>query len=76
MIFLYDNIAIKILLCTYLRYIIMKLYFHIIRLFFLLLFKAPTAAVAPASTESAPKEEKKKEEPDEPESDEDMGFGM
>ena len=54
----------------------MKLYFHIIRLFFLLLFKAPTAAVAPASTESAPKEEKKKEEPDEPESDEDMGFGM
>ncbi|XP_043514091.1 60S acidic ribosomal protein P1 [Frieseomelitta varia] len=37
---------------------------------------APTSAVAPTSTESAPKEEKKKEEPDEPESDEDMGFGL
>ncbi|KAF3425786.1 hypothetical protein E2986_11337, partial [Frieseomelitta varia] len=44
--------------------------------YFLLSFKAPTSAVAPTSTESAPKEEKKKEEPDEPESDEDMGFGI
>lgn len=53
---------------NFIQYIYNNIYNKII------FFKAP-AAVAPASTESAPaKEEKKKEEP-EPESDDDMGFG-